>query len=156
VWTGGGYNLSAVAAAKPEIRGAGALRARCWCFLGPLRARAGSMQVARYHALLHTGAGSECAGERRREGGVKKRGKGRRISLGLLVCTLEGGSVNICFKYQLAHAPLVWPLLYTPHVPLPCLIAIQCHARRGAAPPAYQCYHTGPCSWRSALASPAL
>jgi hypothetical protein len=33
-----------------------------------------------------------------------------------------------------------------PCAPLPCLIATQCHARRGAAPPACQHYHTGPCA----------
>jgi hypothetical protein len=56
----------------------------------------------------------------------------------------------------LAHAPLACPLLHAPCAPLPCLIATQHHARRGAAPPACQHYHAGPCSWRSALALPAL
>ena len=55
----------------------------------------------------------------------------------------------------IAHA-LLYALSYTPYAPLPYLIAIQYHTRRGAAPPAYQYYHTGPCSWRSALALPVL
>jgi hypothetical protein len=48
------------------------------------------------------------------------------------------------FLYALSY-------LYTPYAPLQYLVAIQYHTRHGAAPPAYQYYHTGPCSWRSAL-----
>ena len=52
----------------------------------------------------------------------------------------------------LAHAPLACPLLYTIRAHSMPYLDIQYHTRHGAAPPAYQYYHTGPCSWRYALA----
>ena len=48
--------------------------------------------------------------------------------------------------------PLLYALSYAPCAP----IATQHHARHGAAPPAHQHCHAGPCSWRYALATPAL
>ena len=52
-------------------------------------------------------------------------------------------------------------LSYTPYAPIarlavPSSLAVQYHARHGAAPPEHQFYHAGPCSWRYALATPVL
>ena len=63
---------------------------------------------------------------------------------------------HVCVCRSIGACPLACPLLYTPCAPLQYSIAIQHHMRRGAAPPAYQHCHTGPCSWRSALAAPVL
>jgi hypothetical protein len=67
------------------------LRARRCCFLGPLRARAGSALLQRttlcrsQHSTLYHARAAEGGARRRREGGTRERGKGRRKSLGLLV-----------------------------------------------------------------------
>ena len=72
---------------------------------------------------------------------------------------------QITYHFPHAHAwcwgdisacPPACPLLYTIRAHSIPYLAIQYHTRHGAAPPAYQCYHTGPCSWRYALAIPVL
>ena len=59
-------------------------------------------------------------------------------------------------SHNISAYPPACPLLYTIRAHSIPYLAIQYHARRGAAPPAYQYYHTGPCSWRYALALPVL
>ena len=57
---------------------------------------------------------------------------------------------------SVSACPPACPLLCTTRAHSMPYLAIQYHARRGAAPPACQYYHAGPCSWRYALALPAL